>query len=204
MGCVITYPDNFQILNKDKYTCRAIDNRAGGFMIAQVARLLKENKKELPFGLYITNSVQEEIGLRGAEMITQRIKPNVAIVTDVCHDTSTPMINVKREGEIKIGKGPVISYAPAIQHNLRDLIITTAEKEKIPFQRLASSRYTGTDTDAFAYSNGGVASALISLPLRYMHTTVETVHSDDVANVIKLIYNTVLNIKAGEDFSYFS
>lgn len=204
VGCVITYPDNFQILNKDKYTCRAIDNRAGGFMIAQVARLLKENKKELPFGLYVTNSVQEEIGLRGAEMITQRIKPNVAIVTDVCHDTSTPMINVKREGEIKIGKGPVISYAPAIQHNLRDLIISTAEKEKIPFQRLASSRYTGTDTDAFAYSNGGVASALISLPLRYMHTTVETVHSDDVANVIKLIYNTVLNIKAGEDFSYFS
>ncbi|MFW2375260.1 MAG: M42 family peptidase, partial [Cellulophaga baltica] len=71
------------------------------------------------------------------------------------------------------------------------------------FQRMASSRYTGTDTDAFAYSNGGVASALISLPLRYMHTTVETVHQDDVENVIKLIYETVLNIKDGETFSYF-
>jgi putative aminopeptidase FrvX len=90
VGCVITYPDTFQVLNKNKFVCRALDNRIGGFMIAEVARLLKENKVELPFGLYITNSVQEEIGLRGAEMITQTIKPDVAIVTDVCHDTSTP------------------------------------------------------------------------------------------------------------------
>ena len=83
VGCVITYPDSFKVLNKNQFVCRALDNRAGGFMIAQVARLLKENNIELPFGLYITNSVQEEIGLRGAEMITQRIKPNAAIITDV-------------------------------------------------------------------------------------------------------------------------
>ena len=172
VGCVITYPDSFQILNKNKFICRAIDNRAGGFMIAEVARLLKENKIKLPFGLYITNSVQEEVGLRGAEMITQTIKPDVAIVTDVCHDTSTPMINKKAQGDNTMGAGPVISYAPAIQNKLRERIIETAEKNKIPFQRHASSRSTGTDTDAFAYSNGGVASALISLPLRYMHTTV--------------------------------
>ena len=203
VGCVITYPDQFHILNKDKFVCRALDNRMGGFMIAEVARLLKENKKELPFGLYVTNSVQEEIGLRGAEMITQTIKPNVAIVTDVCHDTTTPMINKKTEGETKIGDGPVISYAPAVQNKLRERILETAESNKIPFQRNASSRYTGTDTDAFAYSNGGVASALISLPLRYMHTTVETVHKDDVENVIRLIYETLLNIKEGETFSYF-
>ncbi|UOB17193.1 M42 family metallopeptidase [Abyssalbus ytuae] len=203
VGCVITYPDKFQILNKDKFVCRAIDNRIGGFMIAEVARLLHENKKDLPFGLYITNSVQEEIGLRGAEMITQTIKPNVAIVTDVCHDTTTPMIEKKKQGHTEIGKGPVISYAPAVQNKLRELIIETAEDKKIPFQRMASSRHTGTDTDAFAYSNGGVASALISLPLRYMHTTVETVHKDDVENVISLIYQTLLNIKEGESFSYF-
>lgn len=203
VGCVITYPDTFKVLNKDKFLCRAIDNRAGGFMIAQVARLLKENNVKLPFGLYITNSVQEEVGLRGAEMITQTIKPNVAIVTDVCHDTSTPMINQKIEGQTEIGKGPVISYAPAIQNLLRERIIDTAEDKKIPFQRHASSRVTGTDTDAFAYSNGGVASALISLPLRYMHTTVEMVHRDDVENVIKLIYETVQAIKEGETFSYF-
>jgi putative aminopeptidase FrvX len=203
VGCVITYPDEFMILNDDKFVCRAIDNRMGGFMIAEVARLLHENKKKLPFGLYITNSVQEEVGLRGAEMITKTIKPNVAIVTDVCHDTTTPMINKKIEGEIQIGKGPVVTYAPAVQNNLRDLIIDTATDVKIPFQRLASSRVTGTDTDAFAYSNGGVASALISLPLRYMHTTVEMVHREDVENVIKLIYETLLNMKNEDTFSYF-
>jgi putative aminopeptidase FrvX len=203
VGCVITYPDTFHIMNKDKFVCRALDNRMGGFMIAEVARLLHKNKKKLPFGLYITNSVQEEIGLRGAEMITQTIKPHAAIVTDVTHDTTTPMIDAKTQGYAKIGLGPVIAYAPAVQQKLRDLIVDTAEKEKIPFQRAANSRYTGTDTDAFAYSNGGVPSALISLPLRYMHTTVEMVHRQDVENVIALIYNSLLNMKAGDTYSYF-
>ncbi|HEX9980132.1 MAG TPA: M42 family metallopeptidase [Flavobacterium sp.] len=203
VGCVITYPDEFIILNENKFVCRAIDNRMGGFMIAEVARLLSENKKKLPFGLYVVNAVQEEVGLRGAEMITKTIRPNVAIVTDVCHDTTTPMINKKIEGEIQIGKGPAITYAPAVQNNLRELIIGTAEDLSIPFQRMASSRVTGTDTDAFAYSNGGVASALISLPLRYMHTTVEMVHKEDIENVIRLIYESLLRINNGDTFSYF-
>ncbi len=203
VGCVITYPDEFMILNENKFVCRAIDNRMGGFMIAEVARLLHENNIRLPFGLYITNAVQEEVGLRGAEMITKTIKPNVAIVTDVCHDTTTPMINKKIEGETQIGKGPVITYAPAVQNKLRDLIVDTAENKSIPFQRLASSRVTGTDTDAFAYSNGGVASALISLPLKYMHTTVEMVHREDVENVIRLIFETLQLIENNESFTYF-
>lgn len=203
VGCVITYPDEFMILNENKFVCRAIDNRMGGFMIAEVARLLKENNITLPFGLYIVNSVQEEIGLRGAEMITHTIKPNIAIITDVCHDTSTPMIDKKTEGDLQIGKGPVIAYAPAVQNNLRDLIVKTAQEKEIPFQRNATSRATGTDTDAFAYSNGGVASALISLSLRYMHTTVEMVHRDDVENVIKLIYESLLKLDNNHDFSYF-
>ena len=203
VGCVITYPDEFMILNKNKFVCRAIDNRMGGFMIAEVARLLKENNITLPFGLYIVNSVQEEIGLRGAEMITHTIKPNIAIITDVCHDTSTPMIEKKTEGDLQIGKGPVIAYAPAVQNNLRDLIVKTAQEKEIPFQRNATSRATGTDTDAFAYSNGGVASALISLSLRYMHTTVEMVHRQDVENVIKLIYESLLKLENNHDFSYF-
>ena len=120
VGCVITYPDEFHILNETNFVCRALDNRMGGFMIAEVARLLHENKKKLPFGLYITNSVQEEIGLRGAEMISHTIKPNMAIVTDVTHDTTTPMIDKKKEGFIKNGEGPVIAYAPAVQQKLRD------------------------------------------------------------------------------------
>ena len=203
VGCVITYPDEFETINKNKFVCRAIDNRMGGFMIAQVARLISENKINLPFGLYITNSVQEEVGLRGAEMIAKNIKPNIAIVTDVCHDTTTPMINQKEQGSIELGKGPVISYAPAVHNKLRNNIIEIAKSKKIPFQRLASSRYTGTDTDAFAYSNGGVASALISLPLRYMHTTVEMVHKKDVENVIMLLYETIVSIDPNYNFNYF-
>lgn len=203
VGCVITYPDEFEVLNNNKFVCRAIDNRMGGFMIAEVARLLKENGKTLPFGLYITNSVQEEVGLRGAEMITKTIKPNVAIVTDVCHDSNTPMIDKKIEGDLRIGKGPVIGYAPAIHNTLRELIVDVAEKSHIPFQRNALSRVTGTDTDAFAYSNGGVPSVLISLPLRYMHTTVEMVHKDDVENTIRLIYESLLQLENNHNFSYF-
>lgn len=202
VGCVVTYEDEFMVLNDRYYVGRALDNRAGGFMIAEVARLLKENKKKLPFGLYIVNAVQEEIGLRGAEMIAHRIKPNVAIITDVTHDTQTPMINKITQGDLACGKGPVISYAPAVQVNLNKLLAETAEKANIPFQRQASSRSTGTDTDAFAYSNEGVVSALISLPLRYMHTTVEMIHKEDVDNVVRLIYETLLSIKVDQDFRY--
>jgi putative aminopeptidase FrvX len=202
VGCVVTYPDEFMVLNDRYYVGRALDNRVGGFMIAEVARLLHENKTKLPFGLYITNSVQEEIGLRGAEMIANRIKPNVAIVTDVTHDTQTPMLSKIVNGDHACGKGPVLTYGPAVHNNLLNQIIDVAEKNKIPFQRAAVSRSTGTDTDAFAYSSGGIASALISLPLRYMHTTVEMVEIKDVDNVIKLIYEAVRSIKNGQNFSY--
>lgn len=204
VGSVVTYEDEFMVLNDRYYVGRALDNRAGGFMIAEVARLLKENKKKIPFGLYIVNSVQEEVGLRGAEMITDYIKPNVAIVTDVTHDTQTPMINKITQGDLACGKGPVVSYAPAVQINLNRQLVEVAQKNNIPFQRQASSRFTGTDTDAFAYSNGGVPSALISLPLRYMHTTVEMIHKEDVDNVIRLIYEMLLTIKDGQDFRSFN
>ncbi len=203
VGCVVTFEDEFMILNKNRYVGRALDNRVGGFMIAEVAKMLKENKVKLPFGLYVVNSVQEEVGLRGAEMIARRIKPDVAIITDVCHDTATPMVDKIENGDQKSGDGPVLTYGPAVQNNLLKHIIDTAKKHKIPFQRAAASRATGTDTDAFAYSNEGVTSALISLPLRYMHTTVETVRKEDVENTIRLIYETVIGLKKGQDFRYF-
>lgn len=203
VGCVITYEDELMELNNRYYTGRALDNRVGGFMIAEVARLLKEKKDKLPFGLYIVNSVQEEVGLNGAQMISRKINPDVAIITDVCHCTQSPMMNKITSGDISAGKGPVLSYAPAVQNNLLKLIIDAAKKNKIEFQRQAASRATGTDTDAFAYSTDGIASALISLPLRYMHTTVESVHKQDVEEVIKLIYHSVKNIKNNHDFRYF-
>ena|SRR5690554_147457 len=203
VGCVVTYEDEAMVLNNNYYVGRALDNRIGGFMIAKVAKMLKEKKQKLPFGLYITNAVQEEVGLRGAQMIVERIRPDVAIVTDVCHDTQTPMINKIEQGDFTSGDGPVIAYGPAVQNNLRELILDVAAENKIPFQRYAASRVTGTDTDAFAYGAAGVASALISLPIRYMHTTVEMAHKDDVENVIRLIYESLLKIEEQHDFSYF-
>jgi putative aminopeptidase FrvX len=203
VGCVITYQDEFITLNDRFYCGRALDNRMGGFCIAEVARLLKENKIELPYSLYIVNSVQEEIGLRGAQMVANSIQPDIAIVTDVTHDTNTPLMKKKVYGDVKAGGGPSVTYAPAVHNKLLNLVIDTAETNKIPLQREASSRSTGTDTDAFAYSGKGVPSCLISLPLRYMHTTVEMAHKEDVENVIKLIYETLLNIEGGQSFKYF-
>lgn len=202
VGSVAVFEDELIELNKNYLTGRALDNRMGGFMIAEVARRLSENKKKLPFCLYVVNAVQEEIGLRGAEMISRRLKPDLAICTDVTHDTQSPMYNKKESGNLKCGLGPVLCYGPAVQNNVLKMIIDVAQKKKIPFQRQAVSRSTGTDTDSFAYSAEGVASALISLPLKYMHTTVETVHKDDVENVINLIYETLLQVKPGRDFRY--
>lgn len=202
VGCVVTYPDELFMLN-DFYVGRALDNKMGGFCIAEVTRKLKSKKVNLPYSLYIVNAVQEEIGLRGAQMIAEHIKPDVAIVTDVCHDTNTPMIKQKVQGDIKCGQGPALTYAPAVHNKLLQQVIDTAEAKKIAFQRQASSRSTGTDTDAFAYSNKGVPSVLISLPLRYMHTTVEMAHKDDIQAVIDLIYETLLTIEDGQSYKYF-
>ena len=202
IGAVITYQDGFDELAHNYWIGRALDNRVGGFMIAEVARLLFENKKTLPFSLYVVNAVQEEIGLRGAEMIARRIKPNVAIVTDVTHDTNTPMISKHIEGDVWASKGPSLAYAPAVHNKLLGFVEKIAEDKKIPIQWRALSRSTGTDTDSFAYSNDGCPSVLISLPLRYMHTTVEMVHRDDVENTIRLIYETLLKITPKTNLNY--
>jgi putative aminopeptidase FrvX len=203
VGSVAVFEDKCTWLNEKFIVGRALDNRMGGFMIAEVARKLKENKKKLPFTLYVVNSVQEEIGLRGAEMISRRLAPDVAIVTDVTHDTASPLYNKKKQGDCRCGKGAVLTWGPAVQNNLLHLLHETAKKKKIAYQRAAVSRSTGTDTDSFAYSAHGVASALISLPLKYMHTTVEMVHEKDVESCIDLMYESLQALKAGQDFRYF-
>ncbi|MFZ4591496.1 MAG: M42 family metallopeptidase [Ignavibacteria bacterium] len=202
VGCVATFEDELIMLNDKFYVGRALDNKMGGFVIAEVARMLKEKKNKLQYGLYVVNSVQEEIGLRGAEMISRRINPNLAIVTDVTHDTHAPMYDKKSQGDTKTDGGPVLTYGPAVHNNVLQMLIDVATKKKIKFQRDTVSRSTGTDTDAFAYSGMGVASALISIPLKYMHTTVEMVHKNDIENTIKLMYEFLLHLKAGTDFRY--
>lgn len=203
VGAVATYTEGFDEMAYDNLVGRAFDNRIGGFMIAEVARLLKENKKSLPYSLYVVNAVQEEIGLRGAEMIARRIKPDVAIITDVTHDSTTPMINKNKEGECACGKGPALTFGPAVHNKLLALIEDTAVKNKIPYQLSAVSRSTGTDTDSFAYANDGCPSALISIPLRYMHTTVEMINKADVENTIKLMYESLLALTPKTNLSYF-
>ena len=204
IGAVATYEDGYDELAHDFIIGRAFDNRVGGFMIAEVARLLKANKKKLPFALYVVNAVQEEIGLRGAEMIARRIKPDVAIITDVTHDSTTPMINKIIEGECKCGAGPSLCYGPAVHNKLLNFVQNVADKSKIPFQLKTVSRSTGTDTDSFAYANDGCPSVLISIPLRYMHTTVEMLHKSDIENTVKLMYETIIALTPKTNLSYFS
>jgi putative aminopeptidase FrvX len=201
VGCVMTYPDEL-IVNENFYTGKALDNKLGGYILSQIAKKIKEKNIELPYELYIVNSVQEEVGLRGAAMIVETIRPNVAIVIDVTHDTCSPMMSKTKNGDISCGKGPVLTYGPTIQQKLIDLIENTAIENKIDFQRKVSGRSTGTDTDSFAYSIGGVPSSLISIPLKYMHTTVETAHKDDVKKTTKLMLESLKNIKFNQDFKY--
>lgn len=205
MGIYVGYPlvyDTRFKERKGRFISRALDNRIGGYMISQVAKKLHEKKDKLPYSLYIVNAVQEEIGLVGAHMIANSIKPDVAIITDVCHDTSTPLMNPISAGDTKCGEGPVLFRGADIQLNLHKQVLEVAKDKKIKFQRGSYNGNSGTDTGAFYKAAGGVACQLISLPLKYMHTTVETVHEKDVKSVIKLIYHTLLSIKDGQDFRY--
>lgn len=203
IGSVATYEEGFEELAYDNYIARAFDNRIGGVMIAETARLLFENKIKLPYTLYVVNAVQEEIGLRGAEMIARRLKPDVAIVTDVTHDTTTPLISKGIEGDCASGKGPSLAFGPAIHNKLLDLVRKMAADKNIPVQLRTVSRSSGTDTDSFAYANDGCPSVLISIPLRYMHTTVEMIHKSDIENTIRLMYETLLALTPETNLSYF-
>jgi putative aminopeptidase FrvX len=202
VGDCVTYQSGFSTLNKSFFVGRGQDNRMGGFIIASIARILRENDISLPYGLYIVNSVQEEVGLRGAALIANRVKPDCAIVTDVTHATHTPLVKVRKEGDLDLQKGPVIKKAPSVHNKLREFIVNVAREENIPYQLAVSSKKTGTDADAFAYSNNGIPSALISLPLRYMHTTVETTSKHDIENTIKLLYHVLLKLNPNFNFSY--
>ncbi len=193
IGCKIIYNNKFHELKKGNIVGRALDNRIGGYMISQVAKKIYESKPDLEFSVSFVNSVQEEVGLHGAKMIANRLKPDIAIVTDVCHDTSTPGIDKRKHGNTKIGEGPVIANAPSIHNGLRNYIMQTAKYNKIDFQRVSSSSHSGTDTDEFAFNNGGTPSALIKIPLRYMHTPTEMAHIGDVTKAINLMYEVIVN-----------
>jgi putative aminopeptidase FrvX len=204
VGDVITFKDQLGILNNRLYTGPSLDNCIGGFMLAQIARLLHQQKIKLPYGLYLVNSVQEEVGKNGALLMANNIIPDVAIVTDVTHDTQSPMYDKKIMGDIAIGEGPVITVSPTVQNNVRKMLVEVAMQHKIPFQKKAASKSTGTDADAFAFADSGVASALVSIPLKYMHSTVESAHKKDVEATLRLLYEFLKQLPAGHDFRYFT
>lgn len=202
-GNFIVYDRNPEIYNKNYIISKSLDDKIGGFVIAEVARIIKEKKINLPYDLYIVNSVQEEVGLRGATMVTNYIKPDVNISIDVCFDNSNPLVSNTKYDDTKIGEGIILANFPAVHYNLLNLMKKVANKGKISHQiRVGAGRYTGTNTDAYNLSNGGVVSSIVSIPLRYMHTPNEMVHLDDVESAIKFYTRLLKKIDYKHDFKY--
>ena len=200
IGDPVTYADELEYLNDDIITGRALDNRIGGFVIAHAMKELRNRKKDLKVNVIALNSVQEEVGGFGARMMSFRHMPDAALVTDVTHATDTPGINNKEHGTVKLGKGPSVQHGGANHRAVVELIEQTAEKQKIDIQHEATSVRTGTDTDSIFYQKTGIPSALISLPLRYMHSPIETASLSDVENLVKLMAETVLAMEEDQVF----
>lgn len=196
-GCLVTYPSNFQILG-NYYTGKGLDNKIGGYILSEVLKKFNDDKDNIQ--MFFANVVQEEVGLRGAHMICQNYKPDIAIVIDVTHDTSTPMMNKKKSGDICCGHGPVLTSCTVTHPKLVSLFEKVAVENKIKYQSKALGKTSGTDADN--YASHGIVTALVSIPLRYMHTKVEMVHAKDVNNTIELIYNVLKSLKEEQDFSF--
>lgn len=203
IGDYVVFDRKPEIYNETKIISKSLDDKIGGFVIAEVLRELTEQNIELPFDLYIVNAVQEEVGLRGAKMITETIKPDVAICIDVCHDTTNPLVEKKKVGDYKIGDGVVFSQAPAIQRNLLNLMKDVAKEHEIKYKMIISGGQTGTDTDMYTLSNGGVISSLISIPVKYMHTPNEMASLDDVQTAINFYVELLKSIQYKHNFKYF-
>ncbi len=200
VGHPAVYQDGPLELANKRLVGRALDNRIGGYIIAQVMKRLATGKKKPAFTLVCLNAIQEEIGGHGAVMATYRLKPDVCVCLDVTHATDTPGLDAAKHGSVKLGGGPSLSHGTANHPLVVRCLIDLAAEAKIPIQHEASSRFTGTDTDQIFHSREGVPSALVSLPLRCMHSVVETAHLDDISHVIDLLTAFVLALKEKEEF----
>lgn len=201
VGHPAVYADDAEPLGKNRIVGRALDNRIGGFIISQVLKQISEAKDKIPATVIAANAVQEEIGGHGAKMITHRLRPDLCIVLDVTHATDTPGIEKAEHGDVELGAGPSLTHGSANHTEVIKRIIQVADSNDIPLQHEASSRATGTDTDQIFYQVGGVPSALISLPLRYMHSVVEVAHFDDVEKTIQLFVEVIRSIQKDEQFA---
>lgn len=201
-GIRVGHPMVFDVgptdLTDTRITARAIDNRLGGFIVAQAVKRLAEDRPK--WGVQAANSVQEEIGGHGAQMIAHRLNPNAAIAFDVTHATDSPGIDSKKHGSIEIGEGPTVTHGTSNHPQLVERVIDVAEAEDIPLQHEPSSRRTGTDTDSIFKTRSGVPSVLLSVPLRYMHSTVEVVDTKDIEQCVDLYVALVQSFQADEAF----
>ncbi|WP_193213748.1 M42 family metallopeptidase [Luteolibacter marinus] len=200
VGHPAVYEDGPSELAHKRLIGRALDNRIGGYIIAQVFKRIAKSRKKPAFSLLCLNAVQEEIGGNGAMMATYRHNPEACICLDVTHATDTPGIDNSKHGAVKLGGGPTISHGTANHPLMVKRLMEVAEKGKTPVQHEASSRYTGTDTDKIFHMREGVPSALVSLPLRCMHSVVETAHLDDIARTIDLLTGFVQSLTPGDRF----
>jgi len=200
VGDPMTLVDEFELLRGDLAVARAFDNRIGTFAVAETLRLLKESKVRLHAEICAVSNVQEEVGLLGARQIAYALKPDIALVVDVTHATDYPTVSKAQHGDIKIGAGPAITHGgcnhPAVVARLEEV----AAKKKIPLQHEAMSATSGTDTDVIFWTRGGIASALISLPNRYMHSPVEVVSLADLGKIPELMAGFCQSVKKGEAF----
>src|SRR5215471_1499892 len=200
IGDPITLVDEFDILRGDLAVSRAFDNRIGTFAVAETLRLLKESKAKLHFEVCAVSNVQEEVGLLGARQIAYSLHPEIALVVDVTHATDYPTVNKSQHGDIKIGKGPTLTHGGCNHPEIVKRLEAIAATKKIPLQHEATSATSGTDTDAIFWTRGGIASALISLPNRYMHSPVEVVSLKDLEKIPQLMAAFVHSLKKGEKF----
>ena len=200
VGDPITLADEFDLLRNDLAVARAFDNRIGTFAVAEALRLLKESKTRLQAEVCAVSNVQEEVGLLGARQIAYSLQPDIALVVDVTHATDYPCINKPQHGDVKIGKGPTITHGGCNHPGVVERIEAVAKAKKIPLQHEAMSNTSGTDTDAIFWTRGGIASALISLPNRYMHSPVEVVSLKDLEMIPELLAAFAQSLKKSEQF----
>ena len=200
IGDPITLADEFEMLQGDLAVARAFDNRVGTFAVAEALRLLKASKAKLRAEICAVSNVQEEVGLLGARQIAYSLKPDVALVVDVTHATDYPTVNKPQHGDVKVGKGPTITHGGCNHPDVVARIESVARTTRIPLQHEAMSNTSGTDTDAIFWTRGGIASALISLPNRYMHSPVEVVSLKDLEKIPELLAAFALSLKKGEQF----
>lgn len=200
IGDPITLVDEFEMLRGDLAVARAFDNRIGTFAVAEALRLLSESSRKLHAEVCVVSNIQEEVGCLGARQIAYTLKPDVALVVDVTHATDYPTVSQAQHGDIKIGKGPAITHGGPNHAEVVARLETIAEEEEIALQHEAISSSSGTDTDVIFWTRGGIPSALISLPNRYMHSPVEVVSLKDLEQIPELMAAFALSLKRGEQF----